>query len=56
MPPLDIKKESIKPKFQTIEMKDAKDTEAIRFKDGITVDKVRSSNELKKEIVQKATQ
>ena len=47
--PLDIKKETVKPKFQTIEMKDAKDTEVIHFEDGIKVDKLKSSKELKKE-------
>ncbi|PFU64059.1 hypothetical protein COK90_08885 [Priestia megaterium] len=54
--PLDIKNNTIKPKFQTIEMKDAKDTEIIKFEHGITVKKLKNSNELKKEIVQKATQ
>ncbi|MGR6342649.1 hypothetical protein ACU5CE_33460 [Priestia megaterium] len=48
--PLDIKKESIKPKFHTIEMKDAKNAEVIHFEDGIKVDKLKSSKELKKEI------
>ncbi|MGE1115675.1 hypothetical protein ACQJ0K_28545 [Priestia megaterium] len=48
--PLDIEKETIKPKFQTIDMKDAKDTEVINFENGIKVDKLKSSKELKKEI------
>jgi len=48
--PLDIKRDTIKPKFQTIEMKDAKDTEVINFEHGIKVDKARSSKELKKEM------
>ena len=48
--PLDIKKETMKPKFQIIEMKDAKDTEVINFENGIKVDKLKSSKELKKEI------
>ncbi|GAB1799080.1 hypothetical protein [Priestia megaterium] len=51
--PLDIKKETIKPKFKAIEMKDADETEVINFKNGIKVDKLKSSNEFKKEIAQK---
>ncbi|MBD8115019.1 hypothetical protein [Priestia megaterium] len=48
--PLDIKKETIKSKFQTIEMKSAKDSEIIKFEHRIKVDKLRNSKELKKEI------
>lgn len=51
--PLDIKKETIKSKFKAIEMKDADETEVIKFKNGIKVDKLKSSNEFKKEIAQK---
>ncbi|MEK4626541.1 hypothetical protein MKY06_30050 [Priestia sp. FSL P4-0332] len=48
--PLNIKTDTIKPKFQTIEMKSAKDSEIINFEDGIKVDKLKNSKELKKEI------
>ena len=48
--PLDMKKESIKPEFHTIEMKDTKNIEVIHFEDGIKVDKLKNSKELKKEI------
>ncbi|PGX73138.1 hypothetical protein COE31_23535 [Priestia megaterium] len=48
--PIDLKTDTIKPKFHTIEMKSAKDSEIINFEHGIRVDKLRNSKELKKEI------
>ncbi|KRF46331.1 hypothetical protein ASG98_17290 [Bacillus sp. Soil531] len=44
--PLDIHKESVAPKFKLIEFKDLKNTEMVKFKDGLKVDEVRSSKEL----------
>jgi hypothetical protein len=45
--PLDIKTETITPEFKLIEMKDMKNTEIIRFEDGLKVKDLKSSKDLK---------
>lgn len=44
--PLDLEKESITPKFKVMEMKEIKDTEMIRFENGLKVEDVRNSKDL----------
>lgn len=46
MAPLNLKKESITPKFKAIEMKELKDAEIIYFENGLKVEDVRNSKDL----------
>ena len=48
--PLDLEKESITPKFKTIEMKELKDAETIHFENGLKVEDVRNSKDLNEQI------
>lgn len=44
--PLDLEKESMTPKFKTIEIKELKDAEMIRFENGLKVEDVKNSKDL----------
>ncbi|MCI2257234.1 hypothetical protein L2D08_23260 [Domibacillus sp. PGB-M46] len=44
---LDVENESITPNFKTIELKELKDTEIVYFENGLKVEKVKSSQDLK---------
>ncbi|WHX59889.1 hypothetical protein [Peribacillus frigoritolerans] len=47
--PLDIETDTMTPKFQVIEMKAIKDTEVIKFKEGLNIEDLKSSKNLKEE-------
>jgi hypothetical protein len=49
--PLDLKKESMVPKFKTIEMKELKDGEMVYFENGLKVEEMRNSKDLNGQII-----